>query len=146
AFGGVAARADRAARVSIASPTPHATRSAGTPRATPTPPPTPLPPVYYQDGATVYAVNPDGSNPTVVAILPAGATFQPQLLPDGRLLYPTTLAGGFVVVDRYGRRSGMLTPDLNPGEVVWSVVPSPDGRRLAWQIFAPAQLGGYTTN
>jgi hypothetical protein len=119
-----------------------------TPSAVPRPTARPLvavPPIYYQDGATVYAVNADGSNRTVVATLPVGATFQPQLLPDSRLLYPAS-PGSVAVVDRYGRHEGLQTPDLKPGEVVWSVVPSPDGRTLAWQIFAPAQLGDYTTN
>jgi hypothetical protein len=123
---------------------PQGTCSAGTPRATPQPR-FALPPIYYQDGATIYAMNADGSNRTVVATLPAGDTFQPQLLPDGRLLYPAS-PGSFAVVDPYGRHDGLQTPDLNPGEVVWSVVPSPDGRTLAWQIFAPAQLGDYATN
>jgi hypothetical protein len=119
-----------------------------TPSAVPRPTAQPLvavPPIYYQDGATVYAVNADGSNRTVVTTLPTGATFQPQLLPDGRLLYSAS-PGSVAVVDRYGRHEGLQTPDLKPGEVVWSVVPSPDGRTLAWQIFAPAQLGDYTTN
>jgi hypothetical protein len=134
----VAAR-DSAARATL-SPT-HAAaplRAAAQPRLA-------LPPIYYQDGATVYAVNPDGSNRTVVATLPAGDTFQPQLLPDGRLLYRAS-PGSVAVVDSDGRHNGLQTPDLNPGEVVWSVMPSPDGRTLAWQIFAPAQLGDYTTN
>jgi hypothetical protein len=123
---------------------PQGTCSAGTLRAT-AQPLVAVPPIYYQDGATVYAVNADGSNRTVVATLPAGATFQPQLLPDGRLLYSAS-PGSVAVVDQYGRHEGLQTPDLKPGEVVWSVVPSPDGRTLAWQIFAPAQLGDYTTN
>ena len=123
---------------------PQGTCSAGTLRAMARPL-VAVPPIYYQDGATVYAVNPDGSNRTVVATLPAGDTFQPQLLPDGRLLYRAS-PGSLAVVDPSGRHNGLQTPDLNPGEVVWSVMPSPDGRTLAWQIFAPAQLGDYTTN
>src|SRR5919199_615522 len=86
-------------------------------RATPSPVPRPtarplvaVPPIYYQDGATVYATNADGSNRTVVATLPAGATFQPQLLPDGRLLYPAS-PGSAAVVDRYGRHEDLQTPD-----------------------------------
>jgi hypothetical protein len=134
----------RSLGLGAARATPSATRSAGTLRPTARPL-VAVPPIYYQDGATVYAVNADGSNRTVVATLPAGATFQPQLLPDGRLLY-SAAPGSVAVVDHYGRHEGLQTPDLKPGEVVWSVVPSPDGRTLAWQIFAPAQLGDYTTN
>src|SRR5437764_11086881 len=84
---------------------PQGTCSAGTLRATARPR-VALPPIYYQDGATVYAVNADGSNRTVVATLPAGATFLPQLLPDGRLLYPAS-PGSVAVVDRYGRHDGL---------------------------------------
>lgn len=143
---GPTATAARPATVaSTATPT---TGPPATATPTPVPSPTPqlpsLPPVYYWDGATVYAVNPDGSFPAIVVTLPASSTVQPALLPDGRLLFPT--GGGFAVIDRYGRRYGLRTPDLNAGETVWSVQPSPDGGTLAWQLFAPLQLNGYTVN
>ncbi len=118
------------------------------PTAVPTPPPSALlPPLYYQNGARVYAAYPDGSGTVAVATLPVSATIRPQLLPDGRLLYPTNATDTtFAATDRYGRLGGIRTPDLYAGESVWSVAPSPDVRALAWQLFAPLQLPRYTLN
>jgi len=114
------------------------------PTATPSAGPT-LPPVYYRDGSSVYAVYPDGSGRTLVATSPVSPALpQPRLLPDGRLLYAT--GSGFAAVDRYGRNEGIRVPDLNAGEAVWSVTPAPDGKTLAWQLFAPANVDGATVN
>lgn len=104
----------------------------------------PLPPVYYQLGANVYAAFPDGSGAVPVATVPVSATVQPELLPDGRLLSAT--ANGFATFDSSGRQAYLRTPNLNAGESVWSITPSPDGTTLAWQLVAPAQLAGYSTN
>ncbi len=126
--------------------------SSGTPTASPTAAPTPapsalLPPVYYQNGPRVYAAYPNGSGAVLVATLPVSATIRPQLLPDGRLLYEANVAAStFAAVDHFGRGSGIRPPDLSPGETVWSVAPSPDGRSLAWQLFAPLPLPGYVLN
>lgn len=161
ALGARAARtpSSTATRPATATPSPSATATATatptqgptstpTPTATPLPSPTlalpSLPPIYYQNGATVYAVNPDGSDPTIVQTLAATPTLAPSLLPDGRLIYG--LGTTVEVVDRYGRRSTLRTPDLNPGESIWSIVPSPDDRLLAWQLFAPLQLADYSVN
>jgi len=136
----------------IATPAPALARATPRPAASPTPVPTPapsalLPPLYYQAGPRVYAAYPDGSGAVLVATLPASATIRPQLLPDGRLLYPTNAAGTtFATTDRYGRLSGIRTPDLYAGESVWTVAPAPDGRTLAWQLFAPLGLPRYTLN
>ena len=106
-----------------------------------------VPPVYYQDGfqggRAIYAVYPDGTGPTLIAAIPRGNPLQPVLFPDGRLAYPA--GNGFAVFDRYGHRYGLGTPTLNAGEAVWSIAPSPDGRTLAWQLFAPLQFSTYTT-
>lgn len=103
-----------------------------------------LPAVFYQDGTSVYAVNSDGSGSTLATTLPPGNRFQPVLFPDGRLVFPA--GSGFTAIDRFGRRYGLRSPDLATGESVWSVIPSPDGRTLAWQVFAPLHLNGFTTN
>ena len=140
------------ARRSDAAPTAGFAVSSGTPTAVPTVAPTPLPsallpPVYYQNGPRVYAAYPDGSGAVLVATLPTAPvseTVRPQLLPDGRLLYETNVAAStFAAVDRFGRGSGIRTPALSPGETVWSVAPSPGGRSLAWQLFAPLPLPSY---
>ncbi len=140
-----------AALPATAAPTVAATATApATPSATPSPTAAPsaplpeLPPIYYQAGNLLYAVSTGGGMPSLLSTLPMSETFQPCLLPDGRLLYPT--ATGFAAIDRYGQASPIRAPDLNAGESVWSVQPSPDGRQLAWQLFTPAQLGGYTIN
>lgn len=128
-----------------ASPT-----AAPSPTTVPTPAPSSLlPSVYYQDGRRVYAVAPDGSGRVLVATLPVSTTIRPQLLPDGRLLYPASAGPNgptFATVDRYGRVSGIRTPDLDNGESVWSVSSSPDSHFLAWQIYAPLQLPHESLN
>jgi len=130
-----------------ASVTPVA-RATVTPTTIPTPAPSSLLPlVYYQNGRGVYAVNHDGGGKALVATMPASTTVRPQLLPDGRLLYPTNATGStFAAVDRFGRLSGIRTPGLYAGETVWSVTPAPDGRSLAWQLFAPLHIGRYPVN
>ncbi len=92
-----------------------------------------LPIVYYQDGRNVYAVNPWGAGQTLLATLPQSNTILPQLMGDGRLLYPTS--NGFAAINGYSQTTGIATPTLGPGEQVWSVVPSPDGTALAWELF-----------
>ena len=144
-----AGRPNASAATRAATPAAGFTIQVGTPTASPTAAPTPapsalLPPVYYQNGPRVYAAYPDGSGAVLVATLPVSATVRPQLLPDGRLLYEANVAAStFAAVDRFGRGSGIRTPDLSLGETVWSVAPSPDGRSLAWQLFAPLPLPSY---
>ncbi len=122
----IAASSATATAAAVASPTTATASAAANGAGT-------LPIVCYQDGRNVYAVNPWGTGRTLLATLPQSNTIPPQLMDDGRLLYPTS--NGFAAINGYSQTTGIATPSLGPGEQVWSVVPSPDGTALAWEMF-----------
>jgi len=122
----IAARSATATVAAVTSPTTATASAAANGAGT-------LPIVYYQDGRNVYAVNPWGTGRTLLATLPQSNTIPPQLMGDGRLLYPTS--NGFAAINGYSQMTGIATPTLGPGEQVWSVVPSPNGTALAWEMF-----------
>ena len=138
----IAARSATATVAAVTSPTTATASAAANGAGT-------LPIVYYQDGRNVYAVNPWGTGRTLLATLPQSNTIPPQLMGDGRLLYPTS--NGFAAINGYSQTTSIATPTLGPGEQVWSVAPSPDGTALAWELFTQqsfnaGQPDAYTTN
>jgi hypothetical protein len=133
-------------RPAVAAATPPA-------RATPTAGPTPTPAptqgalgrsggIYYDDGREIFIVGLDGSGQAALAVLPPGSDFIPQVA-NGRLLY---YDGNYWLATPQGQKLPVTPPALGPGETIFAARLSPEGNRIAWQLYSPATYTNLQTN
>jgi hypothetical protein len=100
------------------------------------------PGIYYDDGREIFVVGADGNGRVALAVLPPNADFIPQAA-NGRLLY---FDGNYWLATPQGQRLPVTPPALGPGETVYAARLSPDGTRIAWQLYSPASYADRETN
>jgi len=98
--------------------------------------------VYYDDGREVFVAQADGSGRFALGILPPDNEFIPHAA-GGRLLYSD---GAYWLATSQGQRFSVAAPPLIGNEKVFAAWPSPDGTRIAWQLYAPATYGTRLSN